>query len=557
MTGPIRCPECQEITALADDTQSNVIRCARCQSSFTISQGGTIERGSPADGISSKQSVREVKTERHASSKSSGRSMALLAGSGVALCLLTTGLLAIGGWYLLSQEKKWLHSTVPDRQESTDAGNEEPADQPAIHSPETQPAGADGFHADRDVPPRPPAGDARSADTPIPYQRVQDLKDATVYLKVSKGPINGTGSGFVMLTEGDGGYLVTNAHVVNPRAEMVMNVPAQPRPKSPAALPGNRRSLVPRPGQPQNPGPLQTVVRSVTSTAPAKITLVFRSGTRKETSVSGEIVCVDHFDDLAILKFKGPRVPTRPIDFMQTPRPVETMTIYVFGFPFGPALALNNGNPSVTVGKGTVSSVRLDARDQLTGIQIDGAINPGNSGGPVVDSEGRLVGIAARTIRGSGIGMAIPTDKLIRMFNGRIGEFRLATKGPAEKGLLIEAKANVFDPKNRIKEVSIHYLPKAAYKNLVKPTPEGVWSALPEAQSALLALDHQAVSGTFTVPPSQDPELDLIVQSRFTTADGRAFYGEPERQRIANPTAKVDKKPTSPDPPKAGPKAAS
>jgi putative serine protease PepD len=48
-------------------------------------------------------------------------------------------------------------------------------------------------------------------------------------------------------------------------------------------------------------------------------------------------------------------------------------------------------------------------------IQTDAAINPGNSGGPLIDSQGRVVGITSQiaTTGGGGsigIGFAIPID---------------------------------------------------------------------------------------------------------------------------------------------------
>src|SRR5262249_44599517 len=92
----------------------------------------------------------------------------------------------------------------------------------------------------------------------------------------------------------------------------------------------------------------------------------------------------------------------------------------MFGFPFGNALALNKGNPAVTVGKGSVSSIRLNDRGDVALVQIDGDLNPGNSGGPVVDEKGRLVGVAVAQIRETRIGFAIPHAELTNMLGGRV-----------------------------------------------------------------------------------------------------------------------------------------
>ncbi|MGQ0815963.1 MAG: S1C family serine protease [Gemmatimonadota bacterium] len=80
-------------------------------------------------------------------------------------------------------------------------------------------------------------------------------------------------------------------------------------------------------------------------------------------------------------------------------------------------LAVVIGNPlglDRTVTTGVISAVDRSPRgvgmDGL--IQTDAAIHPGNSGGPVLDSNGRVVGIATMILRspGGGIGFAIPIN---------------------------------------------------------------------------------------------------------------------------------------------------
>lgn len=63
-----------------------------------------------------------------------------------------------------------------------------------------------------------------------------------------------------------------------------------------------------------------------------------------------------------------------------------------------------------TVTRGIVSAART--HDGLTFLQSDAAISPGNSGGPLVDREGRVVGVAVSALRvgdaATGIGYFIP-----------------------------------------------------------------------------------------------------------------------------------------------------
>lgn len=84
---------------------------------------------------------------------------------------------------------------------------------------------------------------------------------------------------------------------------------------------------------------------------------------------------------------------------------------------------------------GIVSAVGRTLAAQSTGagtfsipeiVQTDAAINPGNSGGPLLDSEGKVVGVntAIRSLTGtnSGVGFAVPIDVVKRIVPGLIDE---------------------------------------------------------------------------------------------------------------------------------------
>ncbi len=68
------------------------------------------------------------------------------------------------------------------------------------------------------------------------------------------------------------------------------------------------------------------------------------------------------------------------------------------------------GNPSglaFTVTTGVVSG--FPKLDGMSYVQTDAPINPGNSGGPLIDEQGRVIGINSMVMRGvTGIGFAIP-----------------------------------------------------------------------------------------------------------------------------------------------------
>lgn len=87
------------------------------------------------------------------------------------------------------------------------------------------------------------------------------------------------------------------------------------------------------------------------------------------------------------------------------------------------------GNPGVWVGRGRmlehtvsegiVSSLSRNVRDVLY-IQTTAAVNPGNSGGPLVNREGRVVGLVTlKAAFQEGIGFALPTSLIHHFLDNR------------------------------------------------------------------------------------------------------------------------------------------
>ncbi len=192
---------------------------------------------------------------------------------------------------------------------------------------------------------------AAQAQEAMPVETVAKVKDATTYIRTNvdanEDEPSASGSGFVIGVDGTTGYIVTNAHVMT-------------RTRRDSSGGGRPTAEV-----------------------------YFRSGTKAETRAVAVAVAIEPERDLALLKVTNvPNLPA-PIELDATAVPFETMTVYIFGFPFGEQLALGKGNPPVNVGRGQISSMRRNEKDQLTSILLDGALNPGNSGGPVVDAEGQ------------------------------------------------------------------------------------------------------------------------------------------------------------------------
>jgi 2-alkenal reductase len=88
--------------------------------------------------------------------------------------------------------------------------------------------------------------------------------------------------------------------------------------------------------------------------------------------------------------------------------------VAAIGSPFGEQNSLSVGVISAT-GRSVESLTDFQIDDA---IQTDAAINPGNSGGPLLDAEGRVLGInqQIRTASGAdeGVGFAVPVDAVDR-----------------------------------------------------------------------------------------------------------------------------------------------
>ncbi len=197
------------------------------------------------------------------------------------------------------------------------------------------------------------------------YQRVSpsvvNITARAVELDFFFGPLpqEGTGSGFVWDTDG---HIITNNHVIEGAQEVEVNF-------------------------------------------------------SDETVVAAKIVGTDPSTDLAVIQVDLPPDKLQPVE------PGDSSTIQ----PGQIAIAI--GNPfglQRTVTSGIISALGRTLRSDngqisVDMIQTDAAINPGNSGGPLLDAQGRVIGVNSALFNPTGqsvsigVGFAIPinTVKLV------------------------------------------------------------------------------------------------------------------------------------------------
>ncbi|MGE0708091.1 MAG: trypsin-like peptidase domain-containing protein [Planctomycetota bacterium] len=190
------------------------------------------------------------------------------------------------------------------------------------------------------------------------------------------------------------------------------------------------------------------------SPGPTTIVVVLHSGVAsKEQRLAARVLGVDRSSDLAFLRVQGARSPA-VLSIDPGLKLLETMPVYVFGFPFGTALA-EHGNPAVTVQAASVSSVRMDPDQQPREVQIDSNLNPGNSGGPILDAQGRVVGVAVAAIRGTTISFGIPFNYLKNDLAGRALDISSQRVQRSGRTFTIELSLAVLDPLGQLRKVGV------------------------------------------------------------------------------------------------------
>ena len=139
-----------------------------------------------------------------------------------------------------------------------------------------------------------------------------------------------------------------------------------------------------------------------------------------EREFEARIVGTDTEADLAVLKIDGRGLPF--LRFAPTDDLMIGETVIAIGNPFGFAHSVTTGVVSATgrILPGPKGSY-------IDFIQTDASINPGNSGGPLLNIEGRVIGINTAIYgRAQNIGFAIPSERVTRVVDDLIlyGEVR-------------------------------------------------------------------------------------------------------------------------------------
>ncbi len=183
--------------------------------------------------------------------------------------------------------------------------------------------------------------------------------------RVQKFKARASGSGFVYSRNADGsGLIVTNAHVVSPP---------------------NGSNV-------------------------SGIQVVFSNGEH----VAGKVFSESIGSDLALVKVDGVKNMPPPVDIADSTKLQAGQWAIAIGEPFELKQSVSVGVVSGFNRDETIGSESGGSIDFKGLLQTSAPINPGNSGGPLIDVEGRLIGVNQSTANpqagAQGIGFAVPSN---------------------------------------------------------------------------------------------------------------------------------------------------
>jgi serine protease Do len=125
-------------------------------------------------------------------------------------------------------------------------------------------------------------------------------------------------------------------------------------------------------------------------------------------TLPAKFVGADRIADVAVLKIDGGDL--QPLAFGDSDDVRTGQMVIAVGNPFGLQETVTKG---IISGKGR--RMMSEAANEF--FQTDAPINPGNSGGPLVDLNGRIIGVNNAVVQNTdGIGFAIPSNTVRRIY---------------------------------------------------------------------------------------------------------------------------------------------
>ena len=254
---------------------------------------------------------------------------------------------------------------------------------------------------------------------------VEGARNATVFIETTWG----SGSGFFV---SQNGLIITNRHVIkmNDKELNKLNSQADKRAKALAREEKTLRYLKSKVSQVHNKEMRQQLKEDIRDREQEYAKYKDLHGELLEKLHSMEIASPT--DDVKVVLIDGSTYAVDSV-MMSERYDLALLSISAYEAPYiaTSKVPMEQGQKVYTVGnphglRHTVTSGVISGYREYDGnplIQTDAPINPGNSGGPLIDEDGRVIGVNTMIIRDTeGIGFAIPMKSVFEEFGNYISQ---------------------------------------------------------------------------------------------------------------------------------------
>ena len=146
------------------------------------------------------------------------------------------------------------------------------------------------------------------------------------------------------------------------------------------------------------------------------VSVTFSNGNGYEANVTG----TDPYADLAVLTVNAPASEFRPLGIVGSSLLRVGDPVVAIGNPYGLVGSLTTGVVSA-LGRTITEEEYIGAYSIANIIQTSTPINPGNSGGPLLNFDGKVVGITTAIVADSqGLGFAVPSNTILKEIYGLV-----------------------------------------------------------------------------------------------------------------------------------------
>jgi S1-C subfamily serine protease len=129
---------------------------------------------------------------------------------------------------------------------------------------------------------------------------------------------------------------------------------------------------------------------------------------------SAEALGTDPYADLAVLSVDAPGGEFKPVEIVSSSTLRVGEPVIAIGNPYGLVGSLTTGVVSA-LGRSLMEEDYAGGYSIANIIQTSTPINPGNSGGPLLNADGKVVGITTAIVSDSqGLGFAVPSNTILR-----------------------------------------------------------------------------------------------------------------------------------------------